>query len=355
MDGTCKLYLYIHFFITNSDIFIGNIIWKVKLIRCTKTHEIFSRKFNEKADIYSFGIILWQMITREEPFGHHDNIKVFRHAVVKQQERPVIPVTCPDKIATLMTNCWSADPDERPDVKSIILSLDEILVDTVVTNNSANAFWKQNFLYPRQELLEQLSWNDFIVNLQKTLQPQTHVPNFQRDTFRKLKELLAEQSIDESKFIVTMQKFNNIATSFGNFYTPCDEAWRVLEEIRLLIQKDWFHGEIDRGLYFFFLLTSNLLINLLELAEKRLQNRSEGSFLVRLSFTTPEYPFTISLPKGHHRRVHHLPGGDYSTKGSRAKYNSLIQLIENCKDEELGSLLRHPCPKNIVQADWGYR
>jgi hypothetical protein len=109
-------------------------------------------------------------------------------------------------------------------------------------------------------------------------------------------------------------------------------------QIRVLVDKEWFHGEIER-----------------DVAEKRLLHRPDGSFLVRLSTTTPECPFTLSLPKGHHRRIKHLTGADYSFKGSTTKYNSIIDVVENCKDTELAPQLRMPCPKNVINAEYGYK
>lgn len=73
------------------------------------------RPFNEKCDVYSFGIILWQIITRKEPFEHHNDFRSnfmfmyvliplqgFRQAVVRDGERPPIPSDTPESLRDLI-------------------------------------------------------------------------------------------------------------------------------------------------------------------------------------------------------------------------------------------------------------
>jgi hypothetical protein len=76
-----------------------------------------------------------------------------------------------------------------------------------------------------------------------------------------------------------------------------------------------------------------------------------GTFLVRLSVTHPEYPFTISKigsDKAYqHKRVKHLPEGKgFSVPvrtGGAKQFKTMMELV---KCDELG--LRHPCPKNTL-------
>jgi serine/threonine protein kinase len=42
--------------------------------------------FNEKADVYSFAIVLWEMLTFTEPFPHHTNVPGFVKAVAHEGE-----------------------------------------------------------------------------------------------------------------------------------------------------------------------------------------------------------------------------------------------------------------------------
>jgi len=86
---------------------------------------LLNNDFTVKSDAYSMGIVIWEIISRSDPFPQLD-IYAASNAVVHQGLRPPIPPNCPTKFAALMQWCWNADPKERPDFAQISEKLDEI-------------------------------------------------------------------------------------------------------------------------------------------------------------------------------------------------------------------------------------
>ncbi len=89
---------------------------------------MMGKDFNEKCDVYAFGIILWQMITRKEPFSNHNNFRGkkkkknfkkknifsdFRIAVCQKGERPEMPADCPPTLAALINICWDGKKKKK--------------------------------------------------------------------------------------------------------------------------------------------------------------------------------------------------------------------------------------------------
>ncbi|XP_072047866.1 uncharacterized protein [Amphiura filiformis] len=75
-----------------------------------------------KSDIFSFGIVAWEIVTMGIPYAEHKgNYQVMK--AVGEGERPIVPLDCPDVLRSLMTSCWDADRNERPDISEVCLRL----------------------------------------------------------------------------------------------------------------------------------------------------------------------------------------------------------------------------------------
>ena len=71
--------------------------------------------YDESADVYSFGIVLWEIISRERPYpGQHPMQLIGRIAYQKPSMRPPIPDCENSDLIDLMIRCWHDDPGVRP-------------------------------------------------------------------------------------------------------------------------------------------------------------------------------------------------------------------------------------------------
>lgn len=86
---------------------------------------IKTKSYTEKADIYSFGIILWELASREPPYKQLSGIQVSIEVVEKKLRPPVSP-DWPKPFSNLMERCWGEDPSSRPTFKEILGELRSI-------------------------------------------------------------------------------------------------------------------------------------------------------------------------------------------------------------------------------------
>jgi len=75
-------------------------------------------KYTEKADVFSFGVILWELISRELPYDGMNSVQV-SVAVLTKAYRPPIPKNCPPEYSQLIQDCWHQTPEKRPSFESI--------------------------------------------------------------------------------------------------------------------------------------------------------------------------------------------------------------------------------------------
>ncbi|XP_047959537.1 LOW QUALITY PROTEIN: uncharacterized protein LOC125204837 [Salvia hispanica] len=72
-----------------------------------------SSKVSEKVDVFSFGIVLWEILTGEEPYANMHYGAIIG-GIVNNTLRPPVPNFCDAEWRLLMEQCWAPDPLVRP-------------------------------------------------------------------------------------------------------------------------------------------------------------------------------------------------------------------------------------------------
>ncbi|GBC04925.1 hypothetical protein RclHR1_05950009 [Rhizophagus clarus] len=82
--------------------------------------EIFQgQKYTKASDIYSFGMIMWELMTGRRPFWDkvHDTKLIVE---ICDGLRPPIVTNAPDGYIELMKECWHSNPNERPTASNLL-------------------------------------------------------------------------------------------------------------------------------------------------------------------------------------------------------------------------------------------
>ena len=79
----------------------------------------------KKIDIYSYGMILWEIITNTVPFDV--KLTEIKKYVLEEKVRPEVPINNDKKLSSLIRNCWDSELSKRPSDSDIIeyLNLNE--------------------------------------------------------------------------------------------------------------------------------------------------------------------------------------------------------------------------------------
>eukprot|EP01100_Stratorugosa_tubuloviscum_P012296 TRINITY_DN578_c0_g1_i1.p1 TRINITY_DN578_c0_g1~~TRINITY_DN578_c0_g1_i1.p1 ORF type:complete len:513 (-),score=145.66 TRINITY_DN578_c0_g1_i1:78-1616(-) len=274
-------------------------------------------RYDEKVDVYSFGIVMGEILKATYPQNNQMNVPIFIDQVLKGA-RPLLPQGTSPSLAQLINRCWNLYPQNRPSFTEIIDALNREFLDPLnkTPDSTAFDFWCQH--YTKQFWV---SWDGFIDKLNtfinsrlEPLPPNGDFNHFNNATIEQLEKFdspnpvsrqIARQALERKRaheqfnnnqfnnFLqtlltyeveglpikksdeVNLENFIKVANYFGPLIKD-NYIYNLRVQVSLLCEKSWFFGGLGT-----------------REAETKLESGQNGTYLIRFS-SSQLGVFTIS-------------------------------------------------------------
>ncbi|XP_040832248.1 mitogen-activated protein kinase kinase kinase 10 isoform X1 [Ochotona curzoniae] len=153
--------------------------------------------FSKSSDVWSFGVLLWELLTGEVPYREIDALAVAYGVAMNKLTLP-IPSTCPEPFARLLEECWDPEPHGRPDFGSILRRLEAIEQSALLqmpleSFHSLQEDWKLEI----QHMFDDLRTKEKeLRSREEELLRAAQEQRFQEEQLRRREQELAEREMD---------------------------------------------------------------------------------------------------------------------------------------------------------------
>lgn len=251
---------------------------------------LLGAELTPKTDVYSFGMILWELYTGRSPYEdlELESLEELIEEICYKHTREKIPANCPPTLRQLIESCWQPSPSNRPTFLQIIAQLDLCILEIGIPDKDARRWWQKSFTQ-NGGLMFEVPWEQFLLHLAAHLQVSSSMKIFQC-----LKSIM----IHNDQESVLMEDFGNILKWFGPIQSDKGSFLDLMEQ---LFQSKWFYGDISQ-----------------EQAEETLLGAKPGTYLIRFSSSAGNYALSkmIENQEGErmilHVRIAHFPHSKYS-------------------------------------------
>lgn len=153
--------------------------------------------FSKSSDVWSFGVLLWELLTGEVPYREIDALAVAYGVAMNKLTLP-IPSTCPEPFARLLEECWDPDPHGRPDFGSILQRL-EVIEQSALFQMPLESFHslQEDWKLEIQHMFDDLRTKEKeLRSREEELLRAAQEQRFQEEQLRRREQELAEREMD---------------------------------------------------------------------------------------------------------------------------------------------------------------
>uniref|UniRef100_A0A0C9RE30 mitogen-activated protein kinase kinase kinase n=1 Tax=Fopius arisanus TaxID=64838 RepID=A0A0C9RE30_9HYME len=177
---------------------------------------IIQNTFSTASDVWSYGVLLWELLTGETPYKGINALAVAYGVAVNKLTLP-IPSTCPQPWKYLMQACWSCDSHGRPDFTEILEALDDVRSAFAATPHESFHTMQENWRLEIEEVLHGLRMKEKELRCREEELTKAQVQQRQQEeNLRQREEELAAREIDLLEREITVMMIQQQSTPTPN-------------------------------------------------------------------------------------------------------------------------------------------
>ncbi|GES98820.1 kinase-like domain-containing protein [Rhizophagus clarus] len=235
-------------------------------------------KLNKKSDVYSVGILLWQISSGRKPFHKVDYDLSLTLSILKGKREEIIGET-PVEYSNLYRECWKYEPDERPNIQEVVLALKTTISPEIViydfSNDEKNAFSSEEYKpnSDSSKVTMEIN-NDLNINNSLKLNTMSDIASLNISAFE---SMISSQNRLDSSSIASNQAsstsinlidsiYSTVADKLINYIIKKHDRGITFDQVQELINKkilqlnqnvddliDWISKNQDKSQYIWFL------------------------------------------------------------------------------------------------------